>query len=77
MITVITEIDSVTAGMMAALILVIIGMLITALVQKTKRFRRDLNYMNMEIRRTSGTEREYWKLEKKRLWRSLLPFCRR
>lgn len=77
MITAITEMDSVTAGMVVALILVVIGMLITALVQKTKRFRRDLNYMNTEIRRTTGSEREYWKHEKKRLWRSLLPFCRR
>lgn len=73
----ITEIDSVTAGMMAALILVVIGMLITASAQKLKRFYRDLNYMNMEISRTTGSEREYWKHEKKRLWRSLLPFSRR
>jgi H+/gluconate symporter-like permease len=69
--------DSLTAGMIVALILVVVGMLIAALFQKTKRFRRDLNYMNMEIRRTSGSEQEYWKHEKKRLWKSLLPFCRR
>ena len=73
----ITELDSVTVGMMAALILVISGMLIAAFAQKAKRFYRDLNYMNMEISRTTGSEREYWKREKKRLWRSLLLFSRR
>ena len=73
----IKEIDSVTAGMTVALILVFLGLFATAAAQKVKRFRRDLNYMDMEIRRTSGSEREYWKNEKKQLWRSLLSFSYR
>ena len=71
------EIDSMTAAMLLALILVLAGMFITALVQGINRFRRDLQYINMEISRTIGSEKAYWMEQRRRLWRSLLPFCRR
>ena len=40
-------------------------------------FRKELRYLNAEIARTTGEEREQWKRRKKRLWLSLIPFVRR
>lgn len=37
-------------------------------------FRRELRYINMEIKRNEGREREHWIKRKKRLKRSILPF---
>lgn len=72
-----TEMDSMTAAMLLALVVVLTGMCITALVQKINRFRGDLRYINMEINRTSGPEQAYWMGQRRQLWRSLLPFSRR
>lgn len=70
-------IDSVTMAMLIVLALVLAGMLLAALVQKLSRFCRDLRYINMEIERNAGSEREYWQRERRRLWLSWLPFYRR
>ena len=40
-------------------------------------FRRELKYIKVEIARTDGGERRYWKHQKKKLWLSLIPFYRR
>ena len=40
-------------------------------------FRRELKYIKMEINRSDGGERRYWKHQKKKLWLSLIPFYRR
>lgn len=37
-------------------------------------FKRELKYVNMEIRRTGGNQKRYWKRKRCRLWLSLLPF---
>ena len=37
-------------------------------------FSRELKSINMEIQRTSGGERRYWKRQRRRLWLSLIPF---
>lgn len=39
-------------------------------------FSRELNNLNNEIKRTQGTEREYWIRRKRKLWLSLLPFIK-
>ena len=39
-------------------------------------FSRELNYIEEEILRTTGEEKEYWKKTRRRLWLSLLPFVR-
>ena len=39
-------------------------------------FRRELKYINLEIGRTYGEEREDWKRKRRRLWLSLLPFVK-
>ena len=39
-------------------------------------FSRKLKYVNSEIARTTGYEREYWFYERRRLWCSLIPFVK-
>lgn len=38
-------------------------------------FRHELRYLNIEIERTQGREKLYWVKRKKKLIRSILPFC--
>ena len=41
------------------------------------RCSQDLRYLNGEIARSAGREREHWIRRRRKLWRSLLPFRRR
>lgn len=50
--------------------------LFVGFVQWAMEFRRELEYVKMEINRTEGEEREYWKRQKREIWLSLLPFYR-
>ena len=56
-------------------ILAILGLMV-ALSSFLSAFSRELRYLNREIKRTSGREREYWVRRRRKLWRSLLPFCK-
>ena len=56
-------------------VLAILGLMV-ALSSFLSAFSRELRYLNREIKRTSGREREYWVRRKRKLWRSLLPFCK-
>lgn len=47
-------------------------LLICRFVLGLEKFKRELRYINMEIRRTRGSERNYWKKKKRRLWLSLV-----
>ena len=71
-----SEIDSVF--LLAAIVATFFGILLLfGLVMKISEFSQELNYINMEIGRTTGGEQKYWQREKRRLWLSLLPFYRR
>ena len=39
-------------------------------------FRHEMRYINMEIQRNRGRERERWIKRKRRLWLSILPFVK-
>lgn len=56
-------------------VLAILGLMV-ALSSFLSAFSRELRYLKREIKRTSGREREYWVRRKRKLWRSLLPFCK-
>ena len=71
------EQDSITIGMLIVLVLIVGGLVVARLAQTLGSFRKELYYINAEIRRTIGPEKTYWKREKRRLWLSLLPFCHR
>ena len=72
-----TELDSIANVLLVIVIAFFAIMLLMGLATKINNFSRDLDYLNREIARTEGAEREYWKREKRRLWLSLLPFFRR
>lgn len=69
--------DSVDGVMIVGLVLVIALPIIFYLVKNIYNFKDELDYINMEICRTVGDERRYWKKEKKKLWLSLIPFYRK
>ena len=39
-------------------------------------FSSELRYLNIEIGRTTGSERRYWLRKRWRLWLSLIPFVK-
>lgn len=63
--------------LIAISIIAIAVLLIFRLVLRLWNLKRDIKYVNMEIRRTRGSERKHWKKEKRRLWLSLIPFYKR
>lgn len=71
------EFDAFTNVLLAIVIAFFAVVLLVGLTIKINDFRHDLDYLNMEIARTEGAEREYWKREKRHLWLSLLPFYHR
>lgn len=69
--------DPVTITLLVILILIFAVLFGGAVSMNLREFRRELRHINLEIARTVGRERKYWRREKRRLWLSLLPFYRR
>ena len=62
---------------LALIILFVSILLLVGLAVKLNEFFRERDYIEREIRRTTGAEQRHWKREKRRLWLTLLPFYRR
>ena len=73
----IPELDTFTNVLLAIVIAFFAIAILVGLNIKISEFNHKLDYLNKEIERTEGAEREYWKRKKRRLWLSLLPFYRR
>ena len=71
------ELDALTNVLLTMVIAFFVIVLLVGLTMRINGFSHDLRHLNIEIGRTEGAEREYWKREKRRLWLSLLPFFRR
>ena len=71
------ELDAFTNVLLAIVIAFFAVLILVGLTMKINEFSHELNYLNTEIARTEGAEREHWKREKRHLWLSLLPFFRR
>ena len=71
------ENDPVLTILLAIIIIIFAVVFLVGITVKLKEFLQALNYINIEIGRTTGESRRYWKREKRRLWLSLLPFYRR
>lgn len=71
------ELDTFTNVLLVILIAIFAIALVVGMTMKINGFSRELDYLNREIARTEGEEREHWKREKRRLWLSLLPFYHR
>lgn len=57
-------------------VLVIVFGILFSFVKFITDFSAELQYLNMEIKRTDGKERRYYIRQRRRLWLSLLPFVR-
>ena len=42
--------------------------IITRIIRLVILLRKDLRYVNMEINRTTGEDRDYWLAQRRRLW---------
>jgi len=62
---------------LAVIILFVVVLILVGLAVKLNEFSRERDYIEREIRRTTGAEQRRWKREKRRLWLTLLPFYRR
>lgn len=58
------------------IVIILIAALLIRLALQWNAFRRELRYLETEIRRTSGRERQRFVAQKRRLWLSLLFFVR-
>lgn len=66
--------DTITTALLIIIVTIFSTGLLATLILKINDFSHELDYLNREIGRTEGEERQYWKREKQRLWLSLLPF---
>lgn len=57
------ELDAITNVLLAIVIAFFAVVLLVGLTIKINDFSHDLDYLNREIARTEGAEREYWKRE--------------
>ena len=53
-----------------------VALFLSVFIPWLRDFRHEMRYINMEIQRNEGRERERWVRRKKRLWLSILPFFR-
>lgn len=63
--------------LLIVIVVIIAFVLLAKLAVFIDNFCYELKYIKMEIRRTNGSERQYWLREKKKLWLSLIPFRRK
>jgi len=53
---------------------VVVLVLLVALAKRIYDFRAELHYLNHEIERSHGSNRQYYCRRRRRLWLSILPF---
>ena len=68
-----SQMMSLLAGSLVVLALVVF---LAVFLPWLRDFRHEMRYINMEIRRNRGREREHWIKRKRRLWLSILPFVK-
>ena len=70
-------IDSQMMSLLAGILVVLAVVIFLAVFLPWLRdFRHEMRYINMEIQRNRGREREHWIKRKRRLWLSILPFVK-
>jgi len=60
-------------GILAAFFLIL---LLAGLISFLDGFTQELDYLNTEIKRSTGEQRKYWIRQRRRLWLSLIPFVK-
>ena len=67
-------IDNTTKILLLVIVCVFACLLLAWFVRKLNIFLNDLRYVNMEIGRNEGEDKEFWIRKKKHLWKVFLPF---
>lgn len=71
------EVSSVNVYWLIGLVLLLLVPLVTVSFAIFLRdFSRQLAYLNSEIERSEGRQRQHWIRRRRRLWLSLLPFIK-
>lgn len=70
------EASNTDSSLYSLIIIVVLVLLIPPLIMFFNKFTNELRYINCEIERTDGAERQYWRKKKQRLWLSLIPFVK-
>lgn len=73
------KVNEMDAGLILLAGIVVTILLVCLLVGSARffcHFFKELEYLNMEIKRTDGEERRYYLCQRRRLWLSLLPFIK-
>jgi len=70
------EVEPIVYILYAILFALFVILILIYIFMKLSAFFHQLSYINQEIRNTTGDEQRYWMQEKRRLWQSLIPFCR-
>ncbi len=68
--------DTVLYALIGVIALFFLILLVVGGVSFCNRFLREMKFINNEILRTRGVERQHWMRRKRRLWLSLLPFIK-
>lgn len=66
--------DDTTRILLIIIAAIFLALFLAWFVRKLNIFISDLRYINMEIGRNEGEDREFWIRKKKRLWKIFLPF---
>ena len=56
--------------------IVILPIVLVGIAMRINSFTKELRYLNIEISRTTGEQRQHWLRLRRRLWLSLIPFVR-
>lgn len=67
--------DDTTKILLIIIVAIFLVLFLAWFVGKLNIFINDLRYINMEIGRNEGEDREFWIRKKKQLWKIFLPFC--
>lgn len=62
--------------LIGTLVVFLLLIILIEFISLHNEFSSELRYLNMEIKRTRGDERRYYKWQRRRLWLSLLPFVK-
>lgn len=69
--------DDMLVAVLGALVgVIILTLLIIRFAAWLSDFQMELKYVNSEIERTRGKERERWLAQRRRLWLSIIPFVK-
>ena len=65
-----------SVALIVLIVTVVLFIIMVYLISSLSFLQKELKYLNNEIARNSGKEREYWIKRKRKLFLSLLPFIK-